>query len=86
MKKVYTKPEIMFESFTLSENIAGDCEQIYSLHALDICGIPDANGVGDTIFNVSASGTDCIVPGGDSDTYNGFCYHIPTETNNLFNS
>ena len=26
MKKRYTKPEIMFEDFTLSTNIAGDCE------------------------------------------------------------
>ena len=26
MKKLYSKPEIMFESFTLSTNIAGDCE------------------------------------------------------------
>lgn len=75
----------MFEDFTLSTNIAGDCEEIFDLQAQGVCGIPDAYGLGMNIFNTSAGGN-CFIQGGDTDTYNGFCYHIPTESQNLFNS
>lgn len=84
MKKTYSKPEIMFEDFTLNVNIAGDCEQTFGLQSVDTCGIPDIDGE-NHIFAVSI-GSNCVIQGGDGELYNGFCYHIPTESNNLFNS
>lgn len=85
MKKVYSKPMVAIERFTLSTNIAGDCEKPFSLQAQFVCGIPDENGLGMKIFNPSLGG-DCVIPGEDNAKYDGFCYHVPTETNELFNS
>lgn len=86
MKKTYTKPDIMFERFTMSANIAGDCEiKIYSPNnttcgykpeGLDykifLSGISECEEVGNQVVN--------------DDSTNGFCYHVPIESNNLFNS
>ena len=87
MKKAYIQPQIIFENFSVSTNIASDCEVPFNLAAKDICAIPDANGLpGMGIFNVTVAGTLCGVNGTGNEVYNGFCYHVPTETNNLFNS
>lgn len=85
MKKTYTKPQICFESFAMSTNIAGSCELDTPLpSSAESCGYPIRGGV------VFVEGTQCTyVPPKDSDgnvTHNGFCYHVPTEYNNLFNS
>lgn len=86
MKKNYTKPMILIETFTLCTNIATNCEKPYTLSGLYECGIPDENGYGDTLFSFDVE-SDCNVEGdGDKDMYDGFCYHIPSETNQLFNS
>ena len=85
MKKNYSKPVIAFESFSLSQSIAANCENPFTLAAQDVCGIPDANGLGMNIFNPNTGGS-CVIDGSGNETYNGFCYHVPTETNNLFNS
>ena len=45
MKKKYEKPEIMFESFTLSNNIAGSCETRTGLQSNSTCGL-DFTGLG----------------------------------------
>ena len=86
MKKEYTKPQIIIENFTLSTNLAADCEQPFNLQAQNICGIPDENGLGMSIFAAGVQGSDCKIPGNDEAKYDGFCYHVPTENNNLFNS
>lgn len=86
MKKNYTKPMIIIETFTLSTNIAGNCEQPFSLQAQFVCGIPDGNGLGMNIFTPGLDGGDCVIPGGDDTEYDGFCYHIPMENRELFNS
>ena len=87
MKKIYTKPQIYFESFSLSTNIASDCDVPFALAAKDICAIPDASGLPEMgIFNLTVAGTQCGVHGDGNEEYNGFCYHVPVETNNLFNS
>ena len=81
MKKVYSKPQIMFESFTLSTNIAAGCEFKTNTPSARQCGY------GEDIFGVSifVDGiTDCKAKYPDG--YNGLCYHVPTETTNLFNS
>ena len=78
MKKIYTKPEIHFEAFSMSTSIAGGCEAT------------NVNG-SRLLFEVrgNAFTTSCryhiIIQGGDGE-YNGICYHVPSEDLNLFNS
>lgn len=82
MKK-YTKPEILFESFTMSTNIAAGCEETTPLPSMEeSCGYPIRGGV------VFMNGTQCTTypPAETPFEYNGFCYHVPTDLNNLFNS
>ena len=85
MKKVYSKPEIMFEDFTLSVNIAGDCEEKTNLPSNSTCGM-DFSGL--TVFLDNMGGcSDIKVPSSNGDgEYDGICYHIPTGDKNLFNS
>lgn len=84
MKKRYSKPDVFFEEFMLSVSIAncdinintqsnGTCPMIYDgvpIFTQDVFGCKMENGG---------------VPVEDSPA-NGFCYHVPIETNNLFNS
>ena len=84
MKKAYTKPEIAYESFMMSTNIAGDCEGAtpsnYSNY--DSCGLLLS---GLFVFLEGYNGcTD--LPIGANDSWDGYCYHTPTETTNIFNS
>lgn len=81
MKKTYTKPEIMFEDFKLSTNIAAGCETKTSTPSLDQCGYA-VPGVG-VIFIQGVNGCTKKIESGE---FNGLCYHNPTELNNLFNS
>ena len=82
MKKTYSKPQIMFESFSMSTNIAAGCEKTFGLYSRGDCGIP-TNVPGMTIFNLDGG---CTVAGGEEAKYNGLCYHVPLESDNLFNS
>jgi len=85
MKKTYSKPEIMFERFAVSTNIAGDCTPPYMTGARDICGIPDNSGMF-ILFNTNVDGQ-CNLDGDiNSTTNDGMCYHNPSLDNNLFNS
>lgn len=86
MKKAYKKPEIMFEDFSLSGNIAGTCEGIVDNESKGICAVI---GTGDIyMFDGLVSQCDYTPEdmGGKEDEWDGFCYHVPTEYNNLFNS
>lgn len=89
MKKTYTKPEIVFESFVLSTNIAGDCEakaQTFANYSESGCGYLLGTNI---IF-----GTDLTGCKGDDNYrqvepntgWNSICYHVPSEANNIFNS
>ena len=83
MKKQYSKPEIMFESFTLSVNIAGDCDVITTTMAQNVCGYLDPRDpTGTMVFNSSISGCQRI----ENDENSTICYHNPTPTSNIFNS
>ena len=85
MKK-YTKPQIAFESFVASTNIAGNCEVIFDLQGQDTCGFPGSV-AGVVIFNTGAGNTsNCTYPGQNDTEYNGLCYHVPDPTRNLFAS
>ena len=45
MKKTYSKPDIFFEDFTLSTNIAGDCEGIVGNPSKDACAVVGTGGI-----------------------------------------
>ena len=79
MKKLYAKPEIVFESFVASTSIAAGCEFITNLQAEGTCGYLTRNGV---VFMETISG--CIYK--EPDTNDRLCYHVPVDTANIFNS
>lgn len=83
MKKAYLKPEIVFEDFSLTESIAANCEIIIPAPISGTCGYAYEGGGGETMFVMDVSGCNLKV---DDDEANGFCYHVPIEGNNLFNS
>ncbi len=78
MKKTYTKPQIVFDSFELSQSIAR-CEIISNV-VKEVCGWYDEES-GMTIFVAGV----CEWTSQD-DTYAGICYHVPAEAYNLFSS
>lgn len=86
MKKRYKKPRIVFEDFTLSTNIAGTCESIVGNPSKGTCAVIGTGGIDMFDGMVGA----CVYTpedmGGTADEWDGFCYHVPTEYNNLFNS
>ena len=84
MKKVYSKPEIVFEDFSLSSSIAS-CEIEVEGPSQGICGYKYEGGFGQTIFTSELGTSICNMPV-DDDINNGFCYYIPVDNKNLFNS
>ena len=85
MKKKYEKPIFVFEDFSLSTTIAGDCEVKLSTPTNDTCGM-DFSGL--KVFLDGMGGcTDIQVDnvGGDGE-FNGICYHVPSGDENLFMS
>ena len=83
MKKEYSKPIVVFESFSLSTNIAGDCEHKTKLPSADTqygCGYQIRGAI---VFVSEVQGCTYHEPDGE---YNGICYHVPTVESNLFNS
>lgn len=82
MKKTYQKPEIIFEDFSLSTNIAAGCEKQTNMPSVNQCGIYFG---GYYVFAEGMTGCETWPITLDED-YNGLCYHTPTEGNNLFTS
>ena len=82
MKKAYSKPEIMFDDFSLSANIASVCEEKVGSPTEYTCGLKYGMS---TIFTQDSTGCKTKVDDG-SGKYNGLCYHIPSEDYNVFNS
>lgn len=96
MKKKYEKPMVLFEDFTMSTNIAGDCDVLTSSpNEKSSCAYTDeyfdptiGMPVEVNIFLVG-NGNCTTTQVVESDTisgYQGVCYHVPTETSDLFNS
>lgn len=81
MKREYTKPDILFESFSLSTSIAGNCAVKTFLPSPGACGLPFGSTV---IFTSGVTGCHKKFQNGIS--YDGVCYDNPLETNNLFRS
>ena len=87
-KKKYSKPDICFEDFSLSTNIAAGCEKKPS-NATEDCGVRWGNIF---IFIEGINGcTSKIVEGATQGNWvdkenNGLCYHNPSDVFNVFNS
>jgi hypothetical protein len=80
MRKTYSKPDIHFDNFALSTNVAANCEFQTPLPRADECGIPYFNWI---VFQSELQGCNKI---SESGIWDSMCYHQPTETNNLFTS
>lgn len=80
MKKTYSKPDIMFESFSLCTNVAAGCEFKTPLPQSGGCGVRYFNSI---IFQNAEQGCN---KGPENTPYDTVCYHQPLETNNLFTS
>ncbi len=87
MKKIYSKPEIMFEDFSLNENIAGNCSIKTHTPSQGTCAFTYEDEFGGAVVlftnKVTACGNDNIF---EEDGADGFCYHNPYANSNLFNS
>lgn len=82
MKKTYQKPQIVFESFELSQNIAGGCNAVSNNTDGDVCSV-NVPWVGGSI-NVFNNAGICEVYGpGISDN---ICYHAPGDMISAFSS
>ena len=74
----------MFEDFTLSTNIAAGCEVRVENPNSGTCGYEF--GRDQYLFQEGVSGCTHLVALNPDGSYNGMCYHVPIENNNLFNS
>ena len=94
MKKVYTKPVLMMEDFTLSQTIAHNCGDNLNfseatLKYKESCGwnVGDVNfdGIVDVVFNTARA---CSIKADEtySDGFVSVCYNNPGSGYNIFNS
>jgi len=86
MKK-YTKPMIVFESFSLSNSIAACDNQVSYSESLG----KNCKGYYDDQFSVvlflhDYEGCEYVDQDDDPKDVNGLCYHVPTVSLNLFGS
>ncbi len=78
MKRKYVKPEIIFDSFELSQSIAAGCELI-SQHSQGACPVLDPE-IGQTLIS---EGLCQMTPPGGNDS---ICYDVPMDSYNVFSS
>ena len=82
MKKEYSTPDIMFESFALNENIASansNCTRNNTNQYSGNCGL---YWEGMILFTTTANGCRNKLPDGAM----GICYYVPSGDNKVFNS
>lgn len=80
MKKVYTKPAILFDSFELSQSIAAGCE-FKANQADGACALVDP----EMLVTVFGDGIPCSHTTDDG-TWENLCYHAPADALNGFTS
>ena len=81
MRKIYQKPELYYDNFSLSQSIAAGCEGIANF-AEGHCSVTlSGPGYDLTLFHDSQI---CVDSPPNPDDY--LCYHAPTEYNNVFSS
>jgi hypothetical protein len=81
MKKTYEKPDIMYENFSMSTNIAAGCEEKAN-YGEYICGVKWGEGAF-TLFTDAIFACKTKVVDGSGE-YDSLCYHNPTSENNVF--
>lgn len=81
MKKTYCKPQISFEDFELSANIAAKCAISVGPDDLQHCAY-EIPGIGKLFLRTYSECEYKLRTDGEF----GLCYHIPMERNSLFNS
>ena len=79
MKKKYSKPIVIVEDFSLQTSIAAGCQFKTDTQVEGACGYPTRNGI---IFTDEIVGCEYKRP----DQFDSICYHVPTDTSDLFNS
>lgn len=83
MKRIYNKPQIVFESFQLTESIAAACADPTGTPTAGTCGVSFGKLV---LFWSSMEGI-CNYPvEEETESWNGICYHVPTDDTRMFNS
>lgn len=80
MKKLYTKPKVVFENFSLSTNIAS-CE-VHANAGKGSCGCEFIPGL--TLFTSNVD--ECVIVAEDGVDNDGLCYHNPSDLYNVFAS
>lgn len=89
MKKVYSKPEIAFEDFSVCTSVAAGCEYKTNTPSAGNCGLEFGAFTVflDSMTNVCTGEGKITSSGGDGE-YNGYCYHVFANDGekNLFNS
>ena len=81
MKKTYCKPQISFEDFELSANIASHCDKSAGPSDIKQCAY-EIPGIGKLfLWNYNTCGYKV-----HTDGQFGLCYHIPLDRCSLFNS
>lgn len=92
MRKIYQKPDVFFEDFAFSSNIAGNCSALFDLHRADhTCNFKatsssaDACKFVDNGFVVFTNDSSCEILCQEDDPFN-LCYHVSVDTNRMFNS
>ena len=78
--RTYSRPDILFDSFSMCSAIASTCEASANF-ARDVCGVEMTPSI--SLFLEGVTGCSWIVK---EEEYDGLCYHVPFDTNNVFNS
>ncbi len=81
MKKLYSKPGIVYEDFSICTHIAKTCDVELGTFAQNDCGGYNYGRYG--IFLDGIAGCEFVV---NDDGNNGICYHVPINGARLFNS
>lgn len=82
MKKTYSQPDILFESFSLCSSIAAGCAFNITTQYSGQCAVM----YGDKAVFMGDIGACKVKVTDGSPIFNGLCYHIPVEQNTIFNS
>lgn len=82
-KKAYSRPELIYESFALSQDISSGCEAI-AMFGENVCPViyKGKDNFQLSIFQTKAFGCEYCPPNPDD----FICYHAPSEMNNVFAS
>lgn len=81
MKKTYSKPDILFDSFSLNTSISATCEKPANFQS-DVCGYEYTDSI--VVFTTEVQGCWSGITWPEDTQFDGICYHNPTDNNNLF--